>query len=149
MDDYKNQEPGFNTWPNDRDDLQNNQQGGQGNQQVVAETKDVVFDKGYPNDDFDEEIAQEVAIDRKDFPHEPIRNQEKETEMKSDVPVGWGWTGVILSFLSFFMMPVILGAAGIISGFVARRRGANTLGNTAIVVGVISIVLSLFFAPFT
>jgi len=59
-----------------------------------------------------------------------------------------GWTALILSIASFFMMPVILGGAGIILGFIARNRGANTLGNTAIVAGIASILIALFIIPF-
>lgn len=59
-----------------------------------------------------------------------------------------GWIALILSVLSFFFLPIILGALGIIVGFFARHRNAVWLGNTAIVVGAISIILALFVRPF-
>ncbi|MYL33451.1 hypothetical protein GLW08_09125 [Pontibacillus yanchengensis] len=100
----------------------------------------------YPGTD-DVEFAQEAAIDENSV-RDPIKSDEKETDMESNVQAGFGWLAVILSVLSFFILPVIMGAAGIIVGFIARRRGADTLGNTAIIAGAISIVLTLFLAPF-
>lgn len=95
----------------------------------------------------DVEFAQEAAVDSKTV-REPVKSNEKETDMDNDVHAGMGWLAVVLSIVSFFIMPVLLGAAGIILGFMAKRRGADTLGNTAIIAGAISIVLTLFFAPF-
>ncbi|MDN4525406.1 DUF4190 domain-containing protein [Fictibacillus fluitans] len=59
-----------------------------------------------------------------------------------------GMFSVILSVLSLFILPVLFGAAGIIGGFVAVRRGAATSGYWAIGIGIASIVISLLFAPF-
>lgn len=95
----------------------------------------------------DVEFAQEAAIDSNTV-REPVKSGEKESDMTTEVPTGMGWLAVVLSIASFFIMPVILGAAGIIVGFISKRRGADTLGNTAIIAGVISILLTLFFAPF-
>lgn len=99
-------------------------------------------------DNIDEEFAQDIALDASSLRHEPIESDERETDMQDNVQTGWGWTAVVLSVLSFFMMPVILGAAGVIIGFVAKRRGADTLGNTAIIAGAVAIILQLFIAPF-
>jgi len=95
----------------------------------------------------DVEFAQEAAVDPNTV-REPIKSNEKESDKTTEVPTGMGWLAVVLSIVSFFVMPVILGAAGIIVGFIAKRRGADTLGNTAVIAGAISIVLTLFFAPF-
>ncbi len=95
----------------------------------------------------DVEFAQEAAVDNKTV-REPMKSRERETDMDSDVHAGMGWVAVVLSVISFFIMPVLLGAAGIVVGFLAKRRGVDTLGNTAIVAGAISILLTLFFAPF-
>ncbi|MFD1018774.1 hypothetical protein [Thalassobacillus hwangdonensis] len=89
----------------------------------------------------DEEFAQEMAL------NEPIRNEEQGTDMQTEVQTGMGWLAIVLVGISFFVAPVLLGGAGIILGFFAKRRGAETLGNTAIVIGAISILLSLFLAP--
>lgn len=61
---------------------------------------------------------------------------------------GLGFIALALSILSLFVMPVLLGAAGIIVGFIARRRGASTLGAWAIGIGIVSIVLGMFIFPF-
>lgn len=86
----------------------------------------------------DTEIAQELTMD------EPMKSEEHGTEMKSDVETGFGWLAVVLAALSFFVMPLILGAAGIIFGFISKNRGADTLGNIAIFAGAVAVVLSLF-----
>ncbi|WP_044894778.1 DUF4190 domain-containing protein [Bacillus alveayuensis] len=96
--------------------------------------------------DFMEETAAEVAepvrtINREEQ-HEKYRNDE-EADGK-----GLGWLALVFSIVSLFIMPVILGAAGIILGFIARRRGAETLGAWAIGIGVVSIIIAMFVLPF-
>ncbi|MBT2645962.1 DUF4190 domain-containing protein [Bacillus sp. ISL-34] len=58
-----------------------------------------------------------------------------------------GVIALIISILSLFMMPFILGIVGIIVGIVARSRGSN-LGTWAIVIGAISIIVGIFILPF-
>ena len=58
-----------------------------------------------------------------------------------------GVIALIISILSLFMMPFILGILGIIVGIVARSRGSN-LGTWAIVIGAISIIVGIFILPF-
>lgn len=90
----------------------------------------------------DEEIAEEITADDYDGP------LSMEDDDATEVNSVYGWIGIALSVISFFMMPVILGAAGIILGFVSRSRGADALGNTAIAAGAISILITLFVIPF-
>ncbi|MCA0970064.1 rhomboid family intramembrane serine protease [Halobacillus litoralis] len=113
----------------------------------VAETVD---DHGRgPNqpvygESYEEEYAEQAAV----APiHEPVVNREQETNMQDDVKVGMGWIGLSAAILSFFFAPLILGAAGIIFGVIGKRQGADSLGNMAIIVSVISILFSLFFTP--
>ncbi|MDY0396702.1 hypothetical protein ACFSMW_05645 [Virgibacillus halophilus] len=92
--------------------------------------------------DRDEETAAEITAD--DF-------RTADVDDDDDIHVGGaavGWIALALSVISFFWLPIILGAAGIIVGFVARGRDANTLGNIAIAAGAISVVLALFIRPF-
>lgn len=97
-------------------------------------------------DSYEEEFAQEAAVGPID---EPMNNAEQETTMEDDdVKVGMGWLGLSAAILSFFFAPLILGGAGIILGIIGKRRGADTLGNMAIIVSVVSIAFSMFFAPF-
>lgn len=84
----------------------------------------------------DEEYAAEFTAD--DY-------KEKDSP---EVISMYGWIGLALSVISFFMWPVVLGLAGIVLGFVSRSKGANTLGNIAITVGVISILIRLIMLPF-
>ncbi|QHC04790.1 DUF4190 domain-containing protein [Anoxybacillus sp. PDR2] len=90
--------------------------------------------------DFMEETSSEIA--------EPIRHYDRSDEREGAGGAGFGWTALVLSLLSLFMMPIILGAAGIIVGFIARRRGARTLGAWAIGIGIVSIIVKLFILPF-
>ncbi|QFT89866.1 hypothetical protein FIU87_14475 [Bacillus sp. THAF10] len=102
--------------------------------------------------EFLEEHAAEVA------PARPIveadRNREREAifeEERSDVMGmsgrGLGFLGLALSILSLFFLPIIMGAAGIIVGFIARKRGAAGLGAWAIGIGIVSIVVGIFVLP--
>lgn len=93
-----------------------------------------------PHSTRDEETATELTADDIDAP--------TKAEDDNDVRSAVGWIGLALSVLSFFIMPIILGAAGIIMGFIAKNRGANTLGYTAIGAGALSIVIRLFVIPF-
>lgn len=90
----------------------------------------------------DEEIAEEITAD--DFDGPLNVDDDKDTDVNSV----FGWIGIALAVVSFFMMPIILGGAAIILGFVSRSRGADALGNTAIVAGAISILITLFVIPF-
>lgn len=97
-----------------------------------------------PDQTRDEEIAAEMSA----FDDDSIVKDDDRRDMDAQVSSVPGWIGLALSILSFFMMPIIFGGAAIIIGFVARNRGAAWLGNTAIAIGVISIIVRLFFLPF-
>ncbi|SFA42206.1 hypothetical protein SAMN05216169_100590 [Anoxybacillus pushchinoensis] len=86
--------------------------------------------------DFMEETAGEIA--------EPVRFSDDKEIDREENGRGVGWLALALSIVSLFLMPVIMGAAGIIFGFIARRRGAETLGSWAIGIGAVSIILSFF-----
>ncbi|KHE71561.1 hypothetical protein [Halobacillus sp. BBL2006] len=115
-------------------------------EQVAEEVDDHGRGPSQPvyGESYEEEFAQEAAVAPV---HEPIKSQEQETTMDDDVKVGMGWLGLTAAILSFFFAPIILGAAGIILGIIGKRRGADTLGNMAIIVSVVSIAFALFFAP--
>lgn len=101
--------------------------------------------------DFSEETAAEVApglgyLGRADDNDRP-RTFDRPTEEGTGGKV-MGTIALALSVLSLFYSPVLFGAAGIIIGFIARRRGANGLGNWAMGIGVVSLIIGLFIAPF-
>ncbi|MGE7905467.1 DUF4190 domain-containing protein [Peribacillus sp. NPDC094092] len=78
------------------------------------------------------------------------RNDEPAVDGSGDVASRGKAIGVIsliISILSLFMMPFILGIVGIIVGIVARSRGSN-LGTWAIGIGAVSIIVAIFILPF-
>ncbi|THE15451.1 DUF308 domain-containing protein [Bacillus timonensis] len=95
---------------------------------------------------YNEETAAEVAA--------PINYGTTRREVDRDHTedraggAGLGWLALALSIISLFVMPVLLGAAGIIIGFIARRRGATGLGAWAIGIGAVSIIVGIFILPF-
>ena len=103
------------------------------------------------SNDFVEETAAEVTPGAADLERneENTIAQEQTRDNTDEIEGrGMGIFALTLSLLSLLFLPVLLGAAGIIVGFIARQRGANALGNWAIAVGAISIVVTLFLAPF-
>ncbi|MDX8359572.1 MULTISPECIES: DUF4190 domain-containing protein [Bacillaceae] len=107
---------------------------------MAQERNDDGYRDNYRNDpeaDFMEETSTEFA--------EPIQALGSTREVESN----WvGWLSLALSIISLFVAPILFGAAGIILGFVARRRGAEGMGAWAIGIGIVSIVLGIFILPF-
>lgn len=105
-----------------------------------------------PNDErlFLEETAAEPAIDSQVIKDNDEGEQERAVEENTNngEGTGIGWLALALSIIALFFLPVIMGAAGIIIGIIARRQGAGTLGAWAIGVGAAAIVITLFAAPF-
>ncbi|WP_374703104.1 hypothetical protein [Neobacillus cucumis] len=94
-----------------------------------------------------EESAAEIAAP---VPVTLRNNQTNAQQQQTGAAAGTGM-GVLalaLSILSLFVMPILFGAAGIVLGFVARRRGAEGLGAWAIGIGAISIIVGIFILPF-
>lgn len=100
--------------------------------------------------DYREETAAETiptgVANRPNMDEATEDRAEKNTGIDSGR--GYGFFALALSVLSLFFLPVVMGAAGIIIGFIARGKGANALGGWAIGLGIASIVISLFAAPF-
>ncbi|MDQ0205572.1 DUF4190 domain-containing protein [Alkalicoccobacillus murimartini] len=106
------------------------------------------FDKeGEPDgvSNFREETAAE-------FPAPQAPTQEKR-DADQDESVGslmngraLGTFSITLAILSLFFLPLLLGSAGIIVGFIAQRGDSKVMGRWAIGIGVVSIITSLFFS---
>ncbi|MBB2480118.1 DUF4190 domain-containing protein [Heyndrickxia shackletonii] len=99
--------------------------------------------------DFDEEAAAEIATPVQMNRYE--RYEDREDNDRNDVDTGGraiGWAALALSIISLFVLPVILGAAAVVLGFVARHKGAGTLGAWSIGIGVVSIIIGIFVLPF-
>ncbi|MFN2745312.1 MULTISPECIES: hypothetical protein [Bacillus] len=99
------------------------------------------------NDEYLEETAAEVAPQ----PYRAENGRDREAVNGDADAAGGRVTGYIalaLSIISLFMLPVLLGIAGIIVGYIARRQGAAGLGAWAMGIGAVSLVLGIFIAPF-
>ncbi|MFT8362114.1 MAG: DUF4190 domain-containing protein [Sporolactobacillus sp.] len=113
-------------------------------------------DKDHLNDDtlydkqhafHNEEYAKELAADQytpdaggRDY---PLRARSDETERGK----GMGWLALVLSIAALFFLPIVLGIAGIIIGYLALRQGARTLGGWAIGIGLAALLIQLL-TPF-
>lgn len=99
--------------------------------------------------DVDPGFFEETSVELTD--DDPIsENRDRDRSRDHDDPDVknvYGWVAVALSVISFFFIPLLFAGAGIILGFVARTREAPILGNTAIVIGVLSIIIRLFILP--
>jgi hypothetical protein len=93
------------------------------------------------DDRYREETAAEIAA-----PAPAIRRKGSEEESTTGGR-GLAYSALALSILSLFILPVLFGAAGIVLGFMARKRG-SALGTWAIGIGVISILIGIFILPF-
>jgi hypothetical protein len=107
-----------------------------------------VFDDGYDDGEkarsFDEEYAAEAAVD----PRLVRRRDVKDDDVDTAGGTGMGWLALALSIIGLFFLPYVMGIAGIIVGFVARRQGARALGAWAIGIGIAVIILRLVASPF-
>lgn len=89
---------------------------------------------------YEEETASEL-VDQDVY--DDVEDGQDNEELKSIS----GWVSIALSAVSFFLLPFILAIAGIVVGFVARGREAPILGNIAIVIGALSIIVRLLILP--
>lgn len=101
--------------------------------QHLHDTDDPLLD-----DRYNEETAAEI-IEPEVEEHEEARDE--------NIQNVFGWVAIALSAISFFFIPILFAGAGVILGFIARNRGANILGNTAIAIGVISVLVRLLIIP--
>lgn len=107
--------------------------GEEDSRQQIDNTDDPLLDERY-----NEETAAEII--------EP-EVKEPEEERDENIQNVYGWIAIALSAISFFFIPILFAGAGIILGFIARNRDANILGNTAITIGIISLLVRLLIIP--
>ena len=77
-------------------------------------------------------------------PAEPPANRADTADQR----MGIGWFAIILSIASWFMWPAVLGSAGTVMGLIAYFRGQRSLGLWAIILGIISLVISVLLIPY-
>ncbi|MEH7109989.1 hypothetical protein V7083_19830 [Bacillus sp. JJ1764] len=95
-----------------------------------------------------EETAAEIAAPVPIIRDKSNQNAKGDRTEKAAGGTGLGTVALVLSILSLFVLPILFGAAGIILGFVAKRRGAEGLGAWAIGIGAVSIIIGIFILPF-
>lgn len=118
--------------------------------QTGLDDDDTIFDIDGDDTDYSEETAEEAApldgIDQ-DRDRSRIDHDDRGSDWTSH-GVGYGILSLVLSIVAFFFLPVVMGAAGIIIGFIARSKGAGAWGGWGIGVGIAALVFRLFAAPF-
>ncbi|WP_051189032.1 hypothetical protein [Halalkalibacillus halophilus] len=96
----------------------------------------------------DTEFSSETAtFNPSELDRDKMKQEERESRMEEHVDAGWGWIALVLSLLAFFVWTFLFAVVGAIMGIYAKRRGANTLGNIAIGLALVAIVIRLFVYP--
>ncbi|RID83830.1 DUF4190 domain-containing protein [Mesobacillus zeae] len=99
-------------------------------------------------DGYREETAAEIAAPVSGLRERTAKQEgSAETDTENSGMI-MGFSALALSILSLFVLPVFLGIAGMVLGYVAIKRGARSLGGWAIGVGAVSIIIGLFILPF-
>lgn len=103
----------------------------------------------YFADEYETEAAAEFAAPI-DYDVRSSRNYEHSNEEDDDIGAGrvFGYIALALAILSLFTAPLLFGIGAIVLGFIARGRGARGSASWAIGIGVLSVIISLFLAPF-
>lgn len=114
-----------------------------GSEYITEPKQDVITVRDARDEIYQEETAAEIAAPVR-IP--VIRRTGSDTETTTGGR-GLAFSALALSILSLFILPVLFGAAGIVLGLVARRKGA-ALGSWAIGIGTISILVGIFILPF-
>ncbi|WP_051330840.1 hypothetical protein [Aneurinibacillus terranovensis] len=94
--------------------------------------------------DFKEETAAEIAPGRPTLVY-PQKKEMADTQNRTGT--GIGTLALVLSLLSFFVMPFLLGIVGFVLGYAAARRGAAS-GRWAMGLSAVAVLLTLFLRPF-
>lgn len=95
-----------------------------------------------------EEYARELSADQYDPEAGRSRNDDNRStrgDHRGTVEggKGIGWLALVCSVISLFFLPIVLGIAGIIIGYIALRQGARTLGGWAIGIGCLAVLIQL------
>jgi hypothetical protein len=88
----------------------------------------------------DEEYATELAA--------PISQDSLNKTSAESIDRTWGWSAMVVSIISLFILPVVMGSAGVALGIIAIIRGNRMLGGWSIAISLISIFTSLILVPY-
>lgn len=114
---------------------------------VIRERDEIGTTDQFGAADYLEETSAEFAAPAA-YNRGNVREEREDRTEGAVAGRGVGFAALILSILSLFVLPILFGAAGIVLGFVARRRGATGLGSWAIGIGAVSIIVGMFILPF-
>src|SRR5699024_12580165 len=95
------------------------------------------YDKGIAeerDDDYQTEAANEMT-------EADLDTVNEDSEHDPDISSVYGWIAIALSVIAFLVAPIVFAAAGIIVGFVSRAREAQVLGNTAIGLRIVALMV--------
>ncbi|QKG84900.1 hypothetical protein GXN76_10755 [Kroppenstedtia pulmonis] len=108
---------------------------------VMEDDRDAERNDTAPSRNADVEAAEEVA------PVSPATGRDGANEDEgAREGHGLGTVSIILSILAFFIVPFLLGSAGIILGVISARRG-SALGWWAVGIGAVAVILTAFVRP--
>ncbi len=105
------------------------------------------LNKGYDNHEkLNDEYLEEMGTE---FTPAVELSDDRYEEVAEDVGSGFGFglTALALAILSLLTASSLFAVIGVILGFVARGRGARSLGNWAIGISVAAILIDIFFTP--
>ncbi|WP_020615611.1 hypothetical protein [Paenibacillus daejeonensis] len=90
----------------------------------------------------DTELSAELSADVPAYGHH-------EDMERADAAAGRviGWTALAFAIASWFLWPVLMGAASALLGWFAYRQGSKTLGIWSIVIGLVALAAYLALLP--
>lgn len=102
---------------------------------------------------YDEQRDEEFASELTEAPGINTLSKRTFGDMEADPDLGdvsrfIGWTALAMAIVSLFVWPVFFGTVATVTGAIAWMRGSRILGIWSVTLGLISIVLYLFLAPF-
>src|SRR5699024_6843446 len=92
------------------------------------------------DDDYQTEAANEMT-------EADLDKVNEDSDHDPDISSVYGWIAIALSVIAFFVAPILFAAAGIIVGFVSRAKEAPVLGNTAIGIGIVALIVRFLLVP--
>jgi len=105
------------------------------------------LNQGYANDEkLSDEYIEEMGTE---FAPALDMDDDRAPEAQDELGAGY-WFGLIalaLAILSLFTASTLMAVIGLILAFVARARGATSMGNWAIGISCAAIIIDLFFTP--
>ncbi|MBW7454502.1 DUF4190 domain-containing protein [Paenibacillus sepulcri] len=103
---------------------------------------------GHDHHPYNEEMSAELAVPPQAYQTDHTKEHvEEAVEQTRSAGQAAGWAALVLSVLSWFVWPLLLGATGIVVGFIAYRQDARGLGLWSMILGLISVIAYLVIIP--